>query len=734
LSTTAPRKTGLPTVSRSLQVLALFVLLLIVGATVQQLLQIRSAILDETERQMARLDMVFAEQTGRAIETIDFIVSNAIDTVEQQRANPPVDNALILRQMKRSIEGVRQCSGIAVTDAVGQVQYGVPDTITSELPETGKALLNGFAHNKQTGLVISEPFQGPGGSWNALLMRPIRGADGTLLGAGVAWINLAYFEDFYRAVELTENGAIILHRRDGVVLARYPHAEKAIGTSFADLPPFKNILSHAQAGVVLMDSPIDGSIRVLAIRALKAFPLAVQVSVDESRVLVGWRRQAWIFAMLALVASIVIVTQLLLLAKRSREVEVLAGEFRAAKDIAEQANVALLGQMAERERAEAALRQAQKIEAVGQLTGGVAHDFNNLLTVLMGNIDLVEGSGGLDERNSGRLAAMRGAAERGARLTAQLLAFARQQPLAPRPVDLNAVVTGMEGLMQSALGRTVRVRYVLDAGLWPALVDPTQIELVILNLAINARDAMPGGGELTIETSNVRLPPSQRADALPAGDYVAIRVSDTGIGMTADVQAKAFEPFFTTKPVGSGSGLGLSQVFGMARQSGGDVSIESRSGQGTSVTLHLPRAPVPMADAMALPSPASAANGNRRLVLLVDDEAAVRETTAELLRTFGYSVIEAGGGPAALECLRQEPDIALLLTDVVMPDMNGPALAEAARALRPGLPVVFISGYADLAGVADGAALGPLVRKPYRPSELTEQMAAALSAVPAEAG
>ncbi len=384
MSTTAPRKSGLPTVSRSLQVLALFVLLLIVVATAQQLLQIRTAILDETERQMARLDMVFAEQTGRAIETIDFIVSNAIDTVEHQRANPPVDDALILRQMRRSIEGVRQCNGIAITDAAGHVQYSVPDTVGGELPETGKALLNGFAHDKESGLVISEPFKGPGGSWSALLVRPIRGADGTLMGAGIAWINLAYFEDFYRAVELTENGAIILHRRDGVVLARYPHAEKAIGTSFADLPPFKEILSHAQAGVTLMESPLDGSIRVLAIRALRAFPLAVQVSVDESRVLDGWRRQAWTFAMLALVASVVIVTQLLLLARRSREVEVLAGEFRAAKDVAEQANVALREQMAERERAEAALRQAQRIEAVGQLTSiwskGLAASINAIST------------------------------------------------------------------------------------------------------------------------------------------------------------------------------------------------------------------------------------------------------------------------------------------------------------------------------------------------------------------
>ena len=734
MATTALRKSGLPSVSRSLQVLALVVLVLVVGATAQQLMQIRSAILDETERQMARLDMVFAEQTGRAVETIDFIVTSAIASVEQQRANPPVDEALILRQMKRNIEGVHQISRVAVTNAAGHVLYAAPEGGPTELPETGLALMAKFAHDTETGLVISEPFRASDGSWNALLIRPMRDPAGTLSGAGVAWINLAYFEDFYRAVELTENGAIILHRRDGVVLARYPHAEKAIGTSFAELPPFKDVLSHAQAGTVLMESPLDGSIRVLAIRALKAFPLAVQVSVEESRVLVGWRRQAWTFTMLALVASAVIVTQLLLLAKRSRQVEALAGEFRTAKETAERANLALRQQMAERERAEAALRQAQRIEAVGQLTGGVAHDFNNLLTVLLGNIDLIETAGAGDPRMPDRLVAMRGAAERGAQLTAQLLAFARQQPLVPRPVDLNAVVSGMEGLMQSALGRTVRIHKRLHPDLWPALVDPTQIELVILNLAINARDAMPGGGELTIGTGNDRLPPPPRSDALPAGDYVSIRVTDTGVGMSPDVLAKAFEPFFTTKPVGLGSGLGLSQVFGTARQSGGDVSIESTPGHGTTVTLHLPRAATEGPPSPPSPPTAADTQAVHRPILLVDDDPAVRETTAELLRTLGYAVVEAGGGRAAMDCLRTAPEIALLLTDVVMPDMNGPALAEAARALRPGLPVVFMSGYSDLAGITGGAALGRLVSKPFRPGDLTEQIAAALSEQSVEAG
>ena len=278
------------------------------------------------------------------------------------------------------------------------------------------------------------------------------------------------------------------------MLARYPHNDAVIGETYADLPPFKDILSRDVAGTVVMDSPVDGFRRVLAIRALKAFPLAVNVSVSEGAVLASWRRQTWTFSLVALGACVVIAGLLLVLAQRSRQVESLVREYQLAKEEAERAHKRLLEQMEERERAEAALRQAQRVEAVGQLTGGVAHDFNNLLTVLIGNIELIQGAATLDPVLSERLRAMHAAAERGAVLTSHLLAFARRQPLLPRPVDLNAVVTGMQDLLQSALGHRVQMETRLASELWPAMVDPTQIELVILNLAINARDAMPNRG------------------------------------------------------------------------------------------------------------------------------------------------------------------------------------------------------------------------------------------------
>ena len=725
-TTVRRHSTGTLSVSRSLQAVAAVLLLLIVGVTVHELMTLRSAIVADTAQQMARLDMVFAEQTGRAVETVDFILRNAIETWETSRAEKPVDPVAFGALLARRISGVRQLTELAITDASGHVLLSSRPGASDALPAPGTAALAYHFANPPAGLRFSPPFRGADGKWTALLTRGITGSDGHLAGIAVAYLNLAYFEDFYRAVELSENGSIILHLRDGTVLARFPHVDAAIGTSFADTPPFKDVLSHDNAGTLLMESPIDGSIRVTAIRALRAFPLAVMVSVEEGKLLTDWRQQAWSFVIAAVVASAMIIGLLLLLARRSRQVELLVGEYRTARDAAEREHQQALEQIAERERAEAALNQAQRIEAVGQLTGGVAHDFNNLLTVLIGNIDLIQSVGTLEPRMSERLTAMRAAAERGAMLTGHLLAFARRQPLLPRPVDLNAVVLGMQDLLGSALGHRVQMVMRLADGLWPAMVDPTQIELVILNLAINARDAMPDGGLVTIETGNRHRGPATRAEEPPEGDYVMVTVRDVGTGMTPDVKAKAFEPFFTTKGPGSGSGLGLSQVFGTAHQSGGGVEIDSTVGKGTAVSVFLPRTSV-QAERPALPPAIVAeAQASGAIVLIVDDDEAVRTTTADVLEGLGYTVLQAGTSEAAMHLIEGDGAIDILLTDVAMPGTSGPVLARQARALRPQLPVIFISGYADPEGIAGEGRLGRLVRKPFRASVLRQQIEEAL--------
>jgi signal transduction histidine kinase len=725
-------KRSLPSVSRSLQVLAVVVLVLIVGATTQQLLTLRSGIINDAKRQMSRLDMVFAEQTGRAVETVDFILRNAVETLQTLQAKPPVEGGAFDELLRRRIQSVRQVIEVAITDAAGKRLYSSRRG-AEELPARERALIEELAGHPEAGLQISEPFRAADGQWTALMIRRIPARDGGFYGAAIGYLSLRYFEDFYQAVELAENGAILLHLRNGTVLARYPHNDAAVGQSYADLPPFRDILAHDIAGTVVMDSPLDGTRRVLAIRALKAFPLAVNVSVAEAGVLESWRRQTWTFSAVAVAACTAIVGLLLLLAQRSRQVESLVREYRVAKEAAEQSHQRLLEQMGERERAEAALRQAQRVEAVGQLTGGVAHDFNNLLTVLIGNIELIQATATLDPRLAERLRAMRAAAERGAMLTSHLLAFSRRQPLLPRPVDLNTVVTGMKDLLESALGHRVQMATRLAAGLWPAMVDPTQMELVILNLAINARDAMPDGGVVTIETGNCHRDAPARPEEPAAGDYVVVKVIDTGSGMTPEVQAKAFEPFFTTKPPGAGSGLGLSQVFGTARQSGGDVQIDTAPGRGTTVSVFLPRA-VSRAERPAARSvDAAEQKTSPAVVLAVDDDAAVRTTTADILKGLGYSVLQAASGEAALELLQQDGMIDVLLTDVVMMGMSGPELARRARLSQPRLPVVFISGYADPAGIAEDVLLHPLVRKPFRPPDLRAQIEAALAELRASA-
>jgi signal transduction histidine kinase len=722
----APRQSGLPPVSRSLQWLAIAVLVLIVAAAIEQLAAVRAAAIADCERQMSRLDMVFAEQTGRAVETVDFILRDAIDTLTRLRAAPPVDAGAFQQLLRRRIAGVRQVAAVVIADPAGNILYSSRPGPAGELPPAARKLVADEAGGTDMGLRFSEPMRDADNHWTALMLRGMRDPADRYAGAAIAFLNLGYFEDFYRAVELSENGAILLHLRDGTVLARYPHNDAVIGQSYADLPPFKDILSHKMAGTVIMNSPIDGNRRVLAIRALKAFPLAVNVSVSESMVLAGWRRQTWIFSLTAAAASAAIVGLLLVLAQRSRQIEGLLGSNRAAREAAEEAHGRLLEQVEERGRAEAALHQAQRIEAVGQLTGGVAHDFNNLLTVLLGNIELIEAGAAGDAPFAERLRAMRAAAERGAMLTGHLLAFARRQPLLPRPVDLNAVIGGMEDLLQSALGGRTTMATRLAPDLWPAMVDPTQIELVILNLVINARDAMPEGGVVTIETGRHHFGPPQRVEDPAEGDYVVLKVVDTGRGMTQEVQVRAFEPFFTTKPPGAGSGLGLSQVFGTARQSGGDVRIDSVPGSGTNVSVYLPRA-VAAAEAPPPPAEPAAARASQAVVLVVDDDDAVRGTTADILKGLGYGVLQAASGEAALELLDHGAQIDVLLTDVIMSSISGPELARRARALRPLLPIVFISGYADPNGVVGGGVLHRLVRKPFRPAQLRAQIEAALA-------
>jgi PAS domain S-box-containing protein len=381
---------------------------------------------------------------------------------------------------------------------------------------------------------------------------------------------------------------------------------------------------------------------------------------------------------------------------------------------------------------EEALLQSQKMEAVGQLTGGIAHDFNNLLTGIVGSLDLLQ-----TRLNQGRtdnvaryIHAAMTSANRAAALTHRLLAFARRQPLVPKVVDANQLVVSLEDLLRRTIGETIDLEIIVSDGLWCTLCDPNQLESALLNLAINARDAMPKGGKLIIGTSNAQFD-NLTADTstLSPGDYICIGVTDTGTGMSPEVAARAFDPFFTTKPIGQGTGLGLSMIYGFARQSNGHATIDSGLNRGTSVKLYLPRhhGAIPAEPASGIGADQHAATGET--VLVVEDEPMVRSVILEMLGDQGYRTIEAADGAAGLHLLRMNTQIDLLVTDVGLPGMNGRQLADLAREIRPDLKILFITGYAESVAIADGFLQSgmEMITKPFDLDHLSRRIRAMIS-------
>ena len=419
------------------------------------------------------------------------------------------------------------------------------------------------------------------------------------------------------------------------------------------------------------------------------------------------------FTLLASVAIVIVLGVAALMGARRRMAGVAA------------ANVRLVAEVKERQAAEAQVRQLQKMQAIGQLAGGIAHDFNNMLTIVISSLELARrriARVGPDQAMRFLDNAAEGA-NRAAVLTARLLAFSRQQALEPQAIDANKLVAGMSELLRRTIGESVKIETVLAGGLWRTSADPMQLESALLNLAVNARDAMPSGGKLTIETGNTHLDERYAAEhtEVAAGQYVLLSVTDTGTGMPPEVIERAFEPFYTTKRVGEGTGLGLSQVFGFVKQSGGHVKIYSEVGRGTTVKIYLPRLHTD-AEPMPLPQRQDPARGSETgVILVVEDDDKVKLATAALLNELGYTVITAGSPREALEVLERDTSVTLLLTDIVMPDMTGRELAERAVALRPGLAVLYTTGYTRNAivhsGIIDPGTV--LVSKPFTLEQLS---------------
>lgn len=545
------------------------------------------------------------------------------------------------------------------------------------------------------------------------------------------------FLEPYRHVEqrlMADTAGLIGQVADNPVqLAR---ARKLRELSLARLAEAKAVVEltarHDARGAVARIASGRGDHLMDQSRALVAEMLAYERALLVKRIEVARGQSSGLALALGFGALLVIGLGLYSMVVARRQIRVIT----IARDVLADTNAELVAEARAREEAQAQVRQMQKMESIGQLTGGIAHDFNNMLAIVIGSLDMALRKLATDPDRARTLIgnAMEGA-DRAAQLTARLLAYSRQQPLSPRALDLNKQVSSMSELLRRTLPEHVRVETVLAGGLWSAFVDAPQLENAILNLCVNARDAMPDGGKLTIETANSHLDDAYAAahHEVKAGQYVMVSVTDSGTGMPVEVMERAFDPFFTTKGVGKGTGLGLSQVYGFVKQTGGHVKIYSEIGVGTTIKLYLPRHFGEAAEVARAPDTLELPRArDEEIILVAEDEQRVRHLSVDTLRELGYVVVQATDANQALEQLRVQPRIDLLFTDIVMPDMNGRQLADRARKSLPGLKVLYTTGYTRNAIVHNGMLDHDVafLAKPFTVEQLARKVREVLDEAP----
>jgi two-component system, NtrC family, sensor kinase len=524
--------------------------------------------------------------------------------------------------------------------------------------------------------------------------------DGSFAGVAVVAVLPLDFHRFYERLAQLKGSNYTMVREDGAMLTRFPGPVVPQVRLDAASGFMRMITSNPQGGYYTTLSQVDGTERRIAVRKLDGLPVYISTGLGITDIRAEWLSQMAGHLIFGLPATVLLGLLVWLALRRTNE---------------------LYAEGLRRAAAEETLRQSQKMEAVGQLTGGVAHDFNNLLTIIIGNLEMARRKG-VDAAVDRVLRNALMGAQKAAQLTQRLLAFSRRQPLDPKSVDATRLITGMSDLLRRSLGEHVEIETVGGGGLWRTEVDPTELEAAILNLALNARDAMANGGKLTIETSNAFLDEhyAQAHEDVAIGQYVLISVTDTGQGMPAEVVDRAFEPFFTTKEAGQGTGLGLSQVYGFVKQSGGHIKIYSELDQGTTIKMYLPRHRAPDQPQADLHVEA-VEKGNGERILVVEDDEGVRGYISEVLQDLDYRVLTAPDAAVALHILeRQEQPVDLLLTDVVLPGMNGRQLADTVKPHHPAMRVLFMTGYSRNAIVHQGR-LDPgvsLIQKPLSAASL----------------
>jgi signal transduction histidine kinase/ActR/RegA family two-component response regulator len=673
------------------------------------------------------LDLALAVSTEQATKILDthmLVAARVNDLVGGlDDATVRAHEAQLRDQVLAMIRPFPQVTAIIVSDSRGQAllatsRYPADPTATIADREDFQALRDGHES-----VFISATLPGDMTGQPTFSFVRRKGDDARQFqGVILIFVSPRYFEKFNSSLFNNSTDCVAgLYHQNGALLARYPSTQDIALRARQRNALLMTAIAHDPVSGMVRGKAVDGVERLIAYRKLDAYPVYASVGRSWHSIVAEWRDLMASHLIFGIPATIALFALSLLAAWRAR---------REGATLA-----ALQAEIRRREQAEEALRQAQKMEAVGRLTGGIAHDFNNHLTVISSNVELLKRRLPESAANLERLAdaAMNGV-RRAATLTQRLLAFSRQQTLDPEPLDAGQLVTGMLDLLRRTLGESVEVATVSGGGLWLTRIDANQLESALLNLAVNARDAMPRGGKLTIETANAALDESYAAmhADLAAGQYVMLAIRDTGVGMSPDVKARAFEPFFTTKPFGQGTGLGLSMVYGFVKQSGGHVRIDSEPGQGTTIRLYLPRyvqQPSPLA-ATRVAGPGRT-HGAAETVLVVEDDDTVRHAAVEALREIGYQVLEAPDAMEAFRLIADRGGIDLLFTDVGLPGgVNGRALADAAHNIHPTLKVLFTTGY-TLDSTSDSGPLNGdahFLAKPFSLQQLEAKVREVLDA------
>jgi len=650
-----------------------------------------------------RTTAILGEHASKVFDTVEQVLGRIDDRIKGKSwaeiASP--ETAAFLRSIN---SGLPQSVSIWITDRNGIHRVGTLDAGVG-FDVSGSEWFQA-QRDREVGTYVGTPYIGKASRAASFAVSrrrstPDREFDGTILVS----LSPDYFERFFRQAAPPGTHVASLLRRDGTFLARIPARTEGMRLSLG-APLMRAIAESPIAGTKPMISTLDGRNLYFSYRRVGNYPIYVGFGTERRFMLERWYQNVAIYAAVALLSGLTLSLVSMLALRRAHATQA------ALKRVKEENDQRLL--------AETRLRQSQKMESLGQLTGGIAHDFNNLLAIILANLEMLQTRVKGDEKSARMVERATRGAERGASLTQRLLAFSRRQDLSPQSVSVPELVEGMTDMLSRSLGTNIRFEAAFPPKFPPAKVDPNQLEVALLNLAVNARDAMPDGGVIMISGRSVVVGPGTHG--LASGTYVCVSVSDTGMGMDEDTLSKAVEPFFTTKGTGKGTGLGLSMVHGLAVQSGGTLRITSAKGKGTTAEMWLP-----VGDEEVPRQPARLRKGNEGFlkILLVDDDALVLEATSAMLEEIGHVVKAASSGKEAIDAMLRDPNIDVVVTDYAMPGMTGLELAETLRRRDPSLPILLATGHAVLPE-RTGLRV-PRLTKPFRKAELEDAIAAVTS-------